>query len=352
MSQVVVNGSPLWAPVTGVQRVARGLTARVLAEAPEGSVRVLGGPRAAGGSLDRFPGGRLARLVWEQTGLPLQARGSPVLNLGNLAPLAGRHNLVLTYDLHTLHEPGHYRAGVATVYWRLTREAYRRARVRTTLTRTVADELEATLEGVVDAVVPPGVDEAFRPRTPAEVRAVRARLGVDGPYLVVVGWAQPSKRAELAAAAHRALAREVSHTLVVVGTTRPDYPAPDLRGAGSSVVRPGRLSDAELAALHTGSSGLLFPSTYEGFGLPPVEALACGSPVAASNLPVLEEVLGGLPGATLVDSTDVHAWIDAAAALLAATGSRDERSAAALARYPWEGKGRLLYDLATEAARR
>jgi glycosyltransferase involved in cell wall biosynthesis len=349
---VVVNGSPLWPPVTGVQRVARGLTARLLVEAAPGAVRVLGGPGTAGGSLERFPGGRLARLAWEQTVLPAAAAGVPIVNLGNLSPLAGRHNLVLTYDLHTLHAPGDYRRGVAPVYWRLTRASYRRARVRMTLSRTVAEELEATLGGNVDAVVPPGIDDAFRPRPPAEVEAVRRRFRLGGPYLVFVGWAQPSKRASLAIAAHRAVVADVPHTLVVVGAARPDYPVPTLPPAGPTVVMTGRLNDRDLAAVYTGSAGLLFPSTHEGFGLPPVEALACGAPVAASSLPVLQEVLGGLPGATIVGSGTVPAWAEAAAALLAADGSRPERSAAALARYPWEGKGRLLFDLALELAGR
>jgi hypothetical protein len=67
---------------------------------------------------------------------------------------------------------------------------------------------------------------------------------------------------------------------------------------------------------------------------------------------VLHEVLGGLPGATFVGSGTVPAWAEAAEALLAIDGSRPERSAAARARYPWEGKGRLLLDLASGLAGR
>jgi glycosyltransferase involved in cell wall biosynthesis len=343
--RVVVNGSPLWPPVTGVQRVARGLTDRLLAESEPGEVRVVGGPVGFGGSRERFPGGRAARLAWEQAVLPAVARGLHVVNLGNLAPIASRSTLVLTYDLHTLHAPQHYRPGVAFAYWHLAAEAYKRATVRTTLSRTVADELEATLGHRVDAVIPPGIDLPFRVPPDEVVAALRSRRGLARPYLVVVGWAQPSKRADLAIAAHRALVSRLPHDLVVVGGSKSDYPAARPEERSQSVRWTGRLSDDELAAVYAGSSGLLFPSAYEGFGLPPVEALACGAPVAASDLPVLREVLGGLPGVELVPSTDVEAWAGAAERLLVTEGSRSDRSAVALARYPWEGKGRTILEL-------
>ena len=345
--RVFVNGSPLWPPVTGVQRVARGLAERLLAEAAPNEVRIAGPPLGFGGTRERFPGGRAARLAWEQTVLPAIAHGSHVVNLGNLAPLASHSTLVLTYDLHTLHAPRHYRMGVASAYWHLASAAYKRASVRCTLSRTVADELEATLGGKVDAVVPPGIDAVFV--LPGADHHPPARLGIrtDRPYLVVVGWAQPSKRADLAIDAHRALRDRVPHDLVVVGGTKSDYPAARPGGTDASVRWVGRLSDADLAAVYAGSSGLLFPTEYEGFGLPPVEALASGASVAASDLPVLREVLGGLPGVRFVGERTADAWLAAADELV--TGgdgsSPEERSHAARARYPWDGKGRTLLEL-------
>jgi len=342
----VVNGSPLWPPVTGVQRVARGFTSRLLAECEPGEVEVAGAPGSFGGGSRPFPAGRLGRLVWEQAALPLEARRADVLmNLGNLAPLAPfgpPRRLVLTYDLHALRLPRHYRSGWATAYWRMSAAAYRRATHRVTLSRTIADELERTLGGHVDAVVPPGIDQAFRPAGPEAVGALRDRLGLEGPYLAVVGWSQPAKRARLALDAHRRLAKEIPHQLAIVGVDRGDFAPVDLGGLPRTVVMAGRLSDSDLGVLYSGSAGLVFPSEYEGFGLPPVEALACGAPVAASRIPVLEEVLDGLPGVRFVERTDPEAWAEAAAGLLADEDARPDRSRAALDRYPWEGKGREL----------
>jgi glycosyltransferase involved in cell wall biosynthesis len=341
--------------VTGVQRVARGLVRQLLAEAEPEEVSVVGGPPGFGRPVGAIRRTRVGRLLGEQTLLPAKARHARVvMNLGNLAPLASRKNLVLTYDLHALRHPAHYRPAWGPVYWRLSAQAYRRARFRITLSRTIANDLEATLGGHVDAVIPPGIDRPFRPAAVERVEEVRQRLGLPGPYLTVVGWAQPGKRAALAIEAHRLLTPDVPHHLVLVGAGRADFPPVALGELPSTVVMPGRLADEDLAALHTGSAGLLFCTEYEGFGLPPVEAMACGSAVAASRIPVLEEVLGGLPDVCFVEAADARTWADAAGTLLtaalaeghrAAHPTRVARSTAVLDRYPWEGKGRALLDL-------
>jgi glycosyltransferase involved in cell wall biosynthesis len=344
-ARAVVNGSPLWPPVTGVQRVARGFADRLLIEGG-GDVAIAGGP--PGGDRSGGPAVRRSwRVLREQAWLPVEARHAEViLNLGNLAPLSSRKNLVVTYDLHALHLPHHYRRGWAAAYWKLSAGAYRRARYRVTLTRVIADELESTLGGRVDAVVPPGVDDAFRPAPPAMVAALTSRLGLHDPYLVVVGWSQPAKRARLALEAHAALAADVPHQLAVVGARQTDFARVELGAPSADVVMAGRLPDRELAALYSGAAGLLFPTGYEGFGLPPVEALACGAPVAASAIPVLREVLGELPGVRFVDEATPEAWAAAAGTLLSEDrGHREARSRAALDRYPWEGKGRALLEL-------
>ena len=136
-----------------------------------------------------------------------------------------------------------------------------------------------------------------------EIAAARARHGLPEAYLVWVGGLQtPDPRKRIAA-----LARAPSELpLVLVGATKPW--AHELPG----VTLTGFVCDDELAAIYSGAHALVFPSDDEGFGLPTVEALACGTPVVASDIPVLREVLG--ERATFVDAGDLEGMLAAGAA--------------------------------------
>lgn len=170
-------------------------------------------------------------------------------------------------------------------------------------TQAVAADVEELLG--VDAqrlaVVPEAPAPAFAPRSPETVACVRARHGLPEDYLLWVGGLRhpdPRKRVAALAAAPREL------PLVLVGRTAAW--ARELPG----VILTGEIDDEDLAALYTGARALVFPSDDEGFGLPPVEALACGTPVVASDVPVLREVLG--ERATFVDAADVPELVAAA----------------------------------------
>jgi glycosyltransferase involved in cell wall biosynthesis len=144
---------------------------------------------------------------------------------------------------------------------------------------------------------------ALHERGAKEIAAVRKRYRLPADYLLWVGGLQtpdPRKRIAALAKAPREL------PLVLVGATRPwAHELPD-------VTLTGHVSDDHLAAIYSGARALVFPSDDEGFGLPTVEALACGTPVVASDLPVLREVLGDR--ATFVASGDLEALLAAGAA--------------------------------------
>lgn len=153
------------------------------------------------------------------------------------------------------------------------------------------------------AVVPEAPAPVLTPRGPEEIAAVRKRYRLPADYLLWVGGLQtpdPRKRVAALAKAPREL------PLVLVGATKPwAHELPD-------VTLTGHVSDDHLAAIYSGARALVFPSDDEGFGLPTVEALACGTPVVASDLPVLREVLGDR--ATFVESGDLEGLLAAAAA--------------------------------------
>lgn len=180
------------------------------------------------------------------------------------------------------------------------------------------------------AVVPEAPAPAMHPRTPEEVAAARRRHKLPEDYLVWVGGLQhpdPRKRVAELVAAKREL------PLVLVGSA--SRWARDLPG----VTLTGHVDDDELAALLTGARALVCPSDDEGFGLPTVEALACGTPVVACEVPALREVLGDR--ATFVDVDDLDGLVAAAEAA--------QGPAPAPPPWTWEDAARRTWEVYAEA---
>jgi glycosyltransferase involved in cell wall biosynthesis len=212
--------------------------------------------------------------------------------------------VVTVHDLVPLKRPGEYlRSGLR---FKLRYLAVQRATRVIVPTAAVAGDVIAGLAIPAEriAVIPEAPASAFWPRAPAEVDAVRKRYSLPESYLLWVGGLRtpdPRKRVAALARAPRTL------PLVLVGPT--GRWSRELSG----VQLTGAVDDDELAAIYTGAHALVFPSDEEGFGLPPVEALACGTPVAASDLPALREVLGDRATFGRVD--DLEGLVRAAEAL-------------------------------------
>jgi glycosyltransferase involved in cell wall biosynthesis len=203
--------------------------------------------------------------------------------------------VVTLHDLVPLKRRGEYlRSGLR---FKLRYLAVQRATRVIVPTRVVAEE---AMEGLGIpreriAVIPEAPAPQLHLRPEAEIEAVRRRYGLPKEYLLWVGrltTPDPRKRVAALARAPRRM------PLVLVGATGSwarELPDVTLTGA---------LSDDDLAAIYSGAHALVFPSDDEGFGLPPVEALACGTPVAASDVPALREVLDGRAILRSVDDLD------------------------------------------------
>lgn len=164
-------------------------------------------------------------------------------------------------------------------------------------------------------VVPGGVDSSFSPADPEAVEQVRAAYGLDQPYILAVGVIEPRKNfPRLIDAYNRLRLRsDLPNQLVIAGSrgwlSEETFRQADRSAFPSDIRFTGYVPEADLAALYTGADVFAFPSLYEGFGLPVLEAMACGTPVVCSNTSSLPEFAGD--AALLVPPDDTDAIADA-----------------------------------------
>lgn len=290
--------------------------------------------------------GALRRSAWEQRTLPaLLAGGFDLCHGAHMAvPLRSPVPTVATMHDLTFHRlPRRYSLQHRWYYRGLARLAARAQRIIVPSSAVASDtvrHLGYAPERI--RVVPEAPRAGFAPASDGEVAAVTTRLGLEPPYLLCVGTAEPGKRAVDALRAV-ALLRErgISVQLALAGNAGallPGLKREAVRlGVADRVRFLGYVADADLPALYTGATALIFPSLYEGFGLPPLEAMACGTPVIASDAPAMDEVLAG--AALFTPLRDASAIATHAAALLASDSLRNEwagRGRAHVTRYSWD----------------
>jgi len=163
---------------------------------------------------------------------------------------------------------------------------------------------------------PLAVDDRFRqPVEALAVERVRARHELPESYVLYVGRCAPHKNVATLLGAWRRLPVGLRErfALVLAGADRARF-RQFATHADVTVVTPGHIDDADMPALYAGATLMCFPSLYEGFGLPPLEAMACGTPVAAAEATAIPEVLGD--AAMLLPPLDEAAWSEAVATLL------------------------------------
>ncbi len=301
--------------------------------------------------------------IWHRLRLPLYADlvagGVDVFYAPDFAlpPLWRAPGVFTVHDLSYLHEPESYPASLRAHLHRIVPRSLARARL------ALADSL-ATKQDLLAAygarpeqveVVYCGVEPVFQRRCGSAT--LRERFGISYPYFLSVGTIQPRKNIARIIAAMAAVAQAgLPHHLVHVGRPGwlhgPILAAPQSHGVADRVhFLTDVETDEDLAALYSGACALVFPSLYEGFGLPVLEAMACGTPVLTANVSSLPEVAGD--AAILVDPADVGAIAEGMVRL-----AGDERTRAALsaagrdrvAQFSWEqAAGQVREQLARAA---
>jgi len=280
-----------------------------------------------------------ARLITDLPRAAASAGADVIHSTYAMPPSTPLARVVTVHDVSFLRHPEWFtrrHRAVLNVGVRHSARLAQRVIVPSTFTRDeVHDLLGVPGERIV--VTPEAADESFRPLDGSTTEAALDRLQIPRPYVLAVGNLQPRKNLMRLLRAWRLLVRsgqEAGCRLVLVGGNHgmrePVEAEVRSLGLGGSVHLTGYLPHADLPALYAAARAFVFPTLYEGFGLPLLEAMACGTPVACSRVASLPEVAGD--AAAYFDPLDVDDIAAALGALLGGDGLLDALSARGLRR--------------------
>ncbi len=244
---------------------------------------------------------RLVRIAWEQTAWPLAAAGEKLDLLHSMAfvtPLLSRIPTVITvFDLSFMHYPDSFPPLQRRYLQSQTARSCRKARRVITISESSRQDVHQIFQVPLDRidVVYPGVDAQYRPLPDADLAEFRRREALPQHFLLHVGTLQPRKNIPILLEALARL-RRPDLLLVLAGGKGWLYEEIFAQvialGLENQVRFTGYVADAALPLWYNAATVLLFPSVYEGFGLPVVEALACGTPVIAARSSSIPEAGG------------------------------------------------------------
>ena len=370
MLRVGIDGRAFASPAAGVRRYVNGLTRALLALGEPLSVIALGGRDSS-----VLPDGVLhvaesphppTNLGWTLVGLPLTARRAVVDVVhapAYTAPVYSPVPVVLTiHDVSYQRHPHWYpyrRDWARRTFYRCSAHA---ATHVLTISGFSAREITAAYRIPAEriTVTPLGADDAFASAMSGEPFVLPG--GVSRPYLLHVG--DLHERRNLAMLVDAVLEARRSRdgacsalSLVLAGVDRGVGDSlreiADRSGATSTVVQLGSVPEDQLRALYAGAVALTYPSWYEGFGLPLVEAMRCGIPVIASHAASMPEVVGD--AGILLDPADRKAWTTAIVDLVGSDRTRAHLRSAGLRRsaeFTWERTAALTLGVYQRVLRR
>lgn len=340
MSQVHVNGKWLAQRLTGTQRYATEIVRAMLAtdtvdlviHVPAGAdiPAYLHHPRA------QIRQARVKGQLFEQVYLPAKTAGKLLLNFAGPAPLLKRRQLVTMHDATPFRHPHTFTKSFVRSYLVVYYLLGRIAKQLVTVSHFSARELDDVLGIPVERFLVAGcAADAL-----TDLEPVRPELDdVDDPFYLVVGTLAVHKNL---LAPVQAVA-ESGRKVIVVGASGNSQVFSAASDLGGTAEIAGHLSDAELAWLYRHANALIFPSRYEGFGLPPLEAQSLGCPVVTSRAASLPEIAGD--AALFFDPEDTGSLLAELDRLDSEGGLADElrhRGLVNAKRYSWDESARTI----------
>ncbi len=228
--------------------------------------------------------------LWEQTSLALGAHDGLLLDLGNAGPVLHPQHVAVIHDATVFRYPENFGRRYGALHRFLSRALARRARICTVSEFSRSEICEIFgLSPQSISIIP---NAAGHLQGSPGSASVLARLGLDAQkYFLFVGSTTRNKNLRTAIEAFRQLERD-GVKLVLVGGSNASVFGDNALASCPGVITAGHLPDAEVAELYRFATALVFPSIYEGFGIPPLEAMVNDCPVIASAIPPVQEVCG------------------------------------------------------------
>lgn len=343
MSKLCVNGHFLHQQLTGVQRYAR---------------EVLAGFDRAGYSYEIaepssfWASQKITQKLWEQIVLPINKETENVLwSPTNTGPIYTSNHFITLHDIGVFPHPEWF--AKSYVRWKrmIIPQIARRARGILTVSEfsktVICEHLAVSPQKV--KVVYNGVDtDHFKPASQKRIEAVTDQYAISEPYFLALASLDPRKNfSRLIKAWNNCVKQESlkNHTLVIAGGGNANFSMFEARAESESVKFLGYVEDNNLPPLYSGAMGFFFPSLFEGFGLPVVEAMACGTAVLTSETTALGEITGN--AAVQVDPGSIESIQEGMMEIIESPSLRNsliEKGFERIKLFNWDNAAKEIYD--------
>jgi glycosyltransferase involved in cell wall biosynthesis len=280
---IIVNTRSLLNPLTGVQRYLSEILKNTDSE-----IETVKPPQICASGVSGH--------AWEQIILPTKIKKNQVLwSPTNTGPLSVKKQVVSIMDFTTIEHPEWFNRNYALLYKYLLPRIVKKSLHVLTISEYTKERIVAITGVNPDqiSVTPLAADTRFEVKDSVEVQRVKNKYDINNEYILTLGSLEPRKNlAKLFEAWVNWDFRPQELSLVVAGGTGKVFKNLGFDKIPKNVELIGRVDDVDLPGLYSGAKFFTYPSLYEGFGLPVIEAMACGTPVITSNVTSLPEVVG------------------------------------------------------------